>query len=90
LIDVLRLERHSNTVAQASLADTANEIAELSDFVQPVGSVAVKFGVIVTDTPEHEAEGRIPRIERVPFRQELDRMIAAGTTFPCPFASTEY
>jgi hypothetical protein len=56
LIDVLRLERHSNTVAQASLADTANEIAELSDFVQPVGSVAVKFGVIVTDTPEHEAD----------------------------------
>lgn len=48
------------------------------------------IGIEVWDTPEHEAEGRIPRIERVPFRQELDRMIAAGTEFPCHFAGMEF
>ena len=37
----------------------------------------------------HDADADGPESYRT-FRQELDRRVAAGETFPCFFASTEY
>ena len=71
------------------------EISQIRDEGYPVELTdeqlqTTLIGIEVWDSPEHEAEGRVPRIERVPFRQELDRIVAAGVEFPCPFAATEY
>lgn len=70
------------------MADLASDgwPAELSD----EDMLTHMINVEVWDSPADEAEGRVPRTERVTYRQELDRMIAAGTEFPCSFACEEY
>lgn len=80
--------KEANCYVDEDMADLANDgwPEELSD----EDMLTHMINVEIWDNPADEAEGRAPRTEHIPFKQELDRMIAAGTEFPCSFACSEY
>lgn len=68
------------------------EISQIRDEGYPVEieDCELDTKTIRVETDEIDTVNGYPIEEVVSWRHELQRMIAAGTTFPCSFACSEY